>query len=119
MTRQSGKPKTPGEYLPLSPQDLQVLMVVFDQPMHGYGIVQVSTEEFGRSVLDLGSLYRIIGRLTKEGLIEDVTEDQDDSRRQRRYYRATELGRRVARAEAARLRELLDSGRAELLWQKP
>ena len=108
----------PTSFLPLSPRDFQVLMVVFDQPMHGYGIVKVSTEEFGREVLDLGSLYRIIGRLTKDGLLEDVTGEQRDTSRQRRYYRATELGRQVVRAEAIRLRELLDSERADLLWEK-
>ena len=80
---------------------------------------RASTDESGKTVLDLGSLYRIIGRLIKKGLLEDVTTDQADSKRQRRYYRATDLGRRVARAEAARLRELLASERGELLWQEP
>jgi DNA-binding PadR family transcriptional regulator len=119
MTRVSKNLHDPTEFLPLSPQDFQVLMVVFDQPLHGYGIVKASSDESGRAVLDLGSLYRIIGRLMSKGLIEDVTPDRPVSKRQRRYYRATELGRRVARAEAVRLRELLESEQAELLWQKP
>jgi DNA-binding PadR family transcriptional regulator len=111
--------RDPAEFLPLSPQDFQVLMVVFDQPLHGYGIVKASAAASGPAVLDLGSLYRIISRLIKQGLIEDVTVDQADAKRQRRCYRATELGRRVARAEAIRLRELLASEHAELLWEKP
>jgi len=119
MTSVSNELRDPALYLPLSPQDFQVLMVVFDQPLHGYGIVKLSKADSGQAVLDLGSLYRIISRLIKKGLIEDVTEDQADSKRQRRYYRATELGRRVTRAEAVRLRELLESEQAELLWQKP
>jgi DNA-binding PadR family transcriptional regulator len=94
-------------------------MLLLDRPMHGYGIVKASEDPAGRSVLDLGSLYRIIGRLIKSGLLEDVTEEQDDPKKQRRYYRATELGRQVARAEALRLRRLLESERAELLWEKP
>jgi len=119
MDPQAKKITDPNSFLPLSPRDFQVLMVVFDEPMHGYGIVKLTTEELGREILDLGSLYRIIGRLTREGLIEDVTEDREDSKRQRRYYRATQLGRQVTRAEAARLRELLASDRADLLWEKP
>ena len=93
--------------------------ILFDTPMHGYGIVKESSDERGRSVLDLGTLYRIIGRMMEKGLLEDVTSDQDDPKKQRRYYMATELGRRVARAEAARLRELLESERGRLLWDKP
>ncbi len=107
-----------GVHLPLSPQDFQVLLVVFDEPMHGYGIVKASTDDAGNSVLDLGSLYRIIGRLTRKGLIEEVAAQARDSRRNRRYYRASDLGRQVARAEGERLRELLRSERAELLWQR-
>jgi DNA-binding PadR family transcriptional regulator len=87
--------------------------------MHGYGIVKESSDGGGEGVLDLGTLYRIIGRMIEKGLLEDVTADQDDPRKQRRYYVATELGRRVARAEAARLRELLESERGRLLWERP
>ncbi len=109
----------PESHLPLAPRDFQVLLLLFDEPMHGYGIVKASEDGSRGSLLDLGSLYRIIARLTREGLLEDVTDDRDDEKRQRRYYRATELGRRVARAEALRLRALLESERAGLLWEKP
>ena len=119
MAGQTDGKRDPESHLPLAPRDFQVLLLLLDEPLHGYGIVKASTDEAGRSVLDLGSLYRIIGRLMKEGLLEDVTDELDDSRKQRRYYRATELGRRVARAEAVRLRRLLQSEQAELLWEKP
>jgi DNA-binding PadR family transcriptional regulator len=109
----------PTAFLPLSPQDFQVLMVLFDQPLHGYGIVKAAADGSTKPVLDLGSLYRIISRLIKRGLIQAVPVDQPNSKRQRRYYRATDLGRRVAQAEAARLRELLASEPAGLLWEKP
>jgi DNA-binding PadR family transcriptional regulator len=109
----------PRSYLPLNPKDLQILMVVYETPMHGYGIVKEATDRQGRAVLDLGTLYRIIARMIEKGFLEDVTEAQDDPKKQRRYYRATELGRKVAQAEAARLRDLLESDRGQLLWQKP
>ena len=104
------------EFLPLAPHDFQVLLLVSDQPMHGYGIVKASAVDSGTPTLELGSLYRIVSRLTKAGLIEVVPVDQPDSKRQRRYYGVTEFGRRVVRAEARRLQELLTSEHAlELL----
>ena len=104
------------EFLPLAPHDFQVLLSVSDEPMHGYGIVKASAVDSGKPTLELGSLYRIVSRLTKAGLIEHVQVDQPDSNRQRRYYRATEFGRQVVRAEARRLRALLSSEHAlELL----
>ena len=106
------------DYLPLAPQDFQVLLLVSDQPLHGYGIVKASTDESGRATLELGSLYRIVSRLTKQGLIEDVPIDQPESKRQRRYYGTTDLGRRVACAEAQRLRVLLASERAAVLLEE-
>ncbi len=106
-------------HLPMGPRDFQLLLLVFDKPMHGYGIVKESTDRFGRSVMDLGTMYRIIGRLIRQGLLEDVTGEQDDPKKQRRYYRATRLGRQVVRAEALRLRDLLESKHTELLWGKP
>ena len=63
MTSVFNELREPVEHLPLSPQDFQVLMVVFDQPLHGYGIVKSSADQSGKAVLDLGSLYRIISRL--------------------------------------------------------
>jgi DNA-binding PadR family transcriptional regulator len=105
----------PTELLPLAPQDFQVLVLLSDKPMHGYGIVKASADTAGKQTLGLGSLYRIVSRMTKQGLIEDVPTDQPDSKRQRRYYQATELGRAVARAEALRLRTLLETQHARAL----
>jgi DNA-binding PadR family transcriptional regulator len=108
---------SPTDFLPLSPQDFQVLLVLSDRPMHGYGIVKASTDASGSPGLEMGSLYRIINRLMDRGLIEDAPVPQQDSKRKRRYYRVTENGRRVARAEALRLRALLASEYAALLME--
>ncbi len=97
------------KFLPLGPKDFQVLLMLLEQPLHGYGIVQASGEGAGKSTLELGSLYRIISRMMKRGLIEEVSLGEPDSKRKRRYYAATGLGRRVAQAEAQRLRALLES----------
>ena len=108
----------PRNHLPLAPQDFQVLLLLSDKPLHGYGIVKASKDDSGRPSLELGSLYRIVSRLTKQGLIEDVPTDQADSKRQRRYYQTTEFGKRVTRAEALRLRALLESDHAGVLLEE-
>jgi DNA-binding PadR family transcriptional regulator len=102
----------PARFLPLPPLDFQVLTLLSAQALHGYGIVQSSTAAFpGQPLLDVGSLYRIIGRMLADRLIREVDPPHDSpaDRRVRRYYLVTDLGRAVARAEAARLRALLAS----------
>ncbi len=99
--------------------DLMVLKTLEQMgPLHGYGIVKASTDDSGKPTLELGSLYRIVSRLTNQGLIEDVPVDQPESKRQRRYYQTTEFGRQVTRAEALRLRALLESEHALLLLEE-
>lgn len=104
--------RDPGSFLPLPPLDYQVLTILSARHLHGYGIVHASGEAFpGQPVLDLGSLYRIISRMLGDRLLREVNapDDAPSDKRVRRYYAVTDLGRAVARAEAARLRALLAS----------
>jgi DNA-binding PadR family transcriptional regulator len=106
------RPRDPRQFLPLTPLDFQVLTILASRPLHGYGIVQASSDAFpDQPVLDLGSLYRIVSRMADEGLIGEVKAPPDAPRdaRVRRFYQVTPLGRAVARAEAARLSSLLAS----------
>jgi DNA-binding PadR family transcriptional regulator len=106
------KPRDPRQVLPLTTLDFQVLTLLASRPLHGYGIVQASGEEFpDQPVLDLGSLYRIVSRMADGGLIGEVKPPfgAPKDHRIRRYYQVTDLGRAVARAEAHRLRSLLAS----------
>jgi DNA-binding PadR family transcriptional regulator len=99
-------------FLPLSPADFQVLVLLSSRKLHGYGLVHASAEEFpAQPPLDLGTLYRIISRMLDDRLIREVKapDDTPADRRTRRYYQATDAGRAVARAEALRLRSLLAS----------
>jgi DNA-binding PadR family transcriptional regulator len=108
------------DFLPLRPQDLHVLLVLKDEPLHGYGIVRAAEElSFENPGLDIGSLYRIVARMLDRGLIREVDRPSDlpvDGRK-RRYYQATNLGLQVARAEAARLSALLRSPQASGLLE--
>ena len=108
--------------LPLKPADFQILLVLLDGDRHGYGIMkEVERLSGGKVRLEIGSLYRIVGRLLENGVIADAPTrgDATDARR-RRHYRITPFGRRVATAEAERLTEVLDAARTRrLLATKP
>jgi DNA-binding PadR family transcriptional regulator len=109
-------PTDPRELLPLAPQDFHVLLALLDSPRHAYGLSRAVDEE-GNVRLEIGSLYRILSRLTESGLIEDFDppEDAAGHEARRRYYRITAFGRRVAAAEAARLRSVLRLARRHKL----
>ena len=97
--------------MPLKPADFYILLVLAEGPRHGYGIMKEVERESNQQVrLELGSLYRLLGRLIAEKLIEDAQGDQ-----RRRYYRLSRLGRRVLKSEAARLAGLVDLVRARKL----
>jgi DNA-binding PadR family transcriptional regulator len=100
----------PGQFLPLAPLDFQILTLLAGRELHGYGMVQAAAEAFpDQPGLEIGSLYRIIGRLSDQGLIREVPPPRLEpaDQRVRRYYTVTGLGRRVGQAEAERLRALL------------
>lgn len=107
------------DFLPMSPLDFQVLLLLKDEPRHGYGIVQAGERLFpSEPTLEIGSLYRIISRMLENELIKEVRRPTDapTDARTRRFYQATDFGMAVARAEAARLQALLASPQAtELL----
>ena len=101
----------PDDFLPLKPLDLHVLVALSERDRHGYGIVQTVAERSGNKIrLAPGNLYPVLRRLVEVGLIRDDGERLADDleRKQRRYYAITKLGKRVAAAEAVRLKNLLE-----------
>jgi DNA-binding PadR family transcriptional regulator len=106
------------ELLPLTPAVFHVLLSLADEERHGYGIIlDVEQRTGGRLRLAPGTLYGAINRLRENGWIEETEERPDpalDDQR-RRYYRLTDLGRRVAQAEAERLAELVQIAQAKNL----
>jgi DNA-binding PadR family transcriptional regulator len=90
---------------PLKPADLHILLVLASGPCHGYGIMkEVERVSDGKVRLEIGSLYRLLGRMLGDGLIQESGDTED----RRRYYRISRLGRRVLAAEAGRLAALVD-----------
>ena len=102
--------------LPLRPADLYVLLVLDDADLHGYGVMKaVDRLSNGDVRIDIGSLYRLIARMTDEGLIDarpDAAGDDPAADERRRYYRITPLGRRTLKAELARLKSVVALGSA-------
>ena len=100
---------SPRDFLPLPPHDFQILLALSEGPAHAYGLAQAGEDKRDGTVrLELGSLYRVLARLTASGLIaDDVRETSDGQEARRRYYRLTPLGRRVAEAETVRLQAIV------------
>ncbi len=108
--------------LPLTPAAFQILLALAGGERHGYGIMrEIADGSGGKTRLGPGTLYRSIKQMLGAGLIEESGERPDpalDDER-RRYYRLTAFGRRVARAEAERLAQLVDMARAKRLLGEP
>jgi DNA-binding PadR family transcriptional regulator len=106
-------------FLPLAPVDLQLLIVASRGPVHGYAMMKaVEEQSAGRLRIELGSLYRILQRLERDGLVEIVKapiEEAPSPGRERRYYGITALGRGVVAAELKRLQSVIDLARGEHL----
>ncbi len=104
-------------FLPLKPVDYHILMVLLDGKRHGYGIVQdIADRTGGKIKLVPGNFYAMLNRMIGAGLIAEAeTKTHDGDGAKRRYYRIAPLGKRVAAAEAERLKGLVDEARARHL----
>jgi len=97
--------RDPVSFLPLTPALFHVLLSLADGDKHGYAILkEVDARTDGEVVLSTGTLYGIVKRLLADGLIRESAAGSDD---RRTAYRLTAFGRRVAQAEAERLRSLV------------
>ena len=81
-------------------------------PLHGYGIMQnVERLSGGRLRLAAGTLYGAISTMLEKSWITALDNTADSRKKE---YVITETGRDILRAEYARLKELVDNGRAVL-----
>jgi DNA-binding PadR family transcriptional regulator len=113
--------RSPGPLLPLTPAMFHVLMALADGDKHGYAIMkEVTRLTDGAVSLSAGTLYGILRRVVSEDLVVETDDrpapELDDERR--RYYHLTEFGRRVARAEAERLEDMLNLARSKNLMTR-
>ncbi len=106
----------PEGYLPLTPAVLDIMVALGDEELHGYAImIEVRRRTAGKRRLAPGTLYRSLRQMEERGWVVEAEErpdpDLDDERR--RYYRLTDLGRRVALAELERLEGLVSAARSK------
>ena len=80
-----------------------VLASLLDGPLHGYAIIQRTSElSGGRVRLATGTLYTALDRLTAEGYVELVREEIVNGRA-RRSYGLTPSGAEALRVAATRM----------------
>jgi PadR family transcriptional regulator PadR len=70
--------------------DLAILLTVSSGPRYGLSIIQ-HLEAFTDLVVTEGTIYPILGRLTREGLLDAYWVD-DEAPHPRKYYRLTRQG---------------------------
>ena len=105
-------------FLPLTAAVFQILLALYEEEQHGYKIMKtVASNSGGKFTLRLGTLYGTIKRMLADGMIEEAGERPDPSLddERRRYYKLTELGKKLVYAEAERLDILVASARIKKL----
>jgi DNA-binding PadR family transcriptional regulator len=121
MNPMSDVPQQPGNLLPLTPTVFHILLALADGEKHGYGIMQEVVQiTSGEIRMGPGTLYGTIKRMLEAGFIEETAERSDplladQQVQRRRYYRLTNLGNRLARAETRRLSTSLNVAHAKKL----
>ena len=72
---------------------LLILRILYETPLHGYALNErLNTFQAGRRPIKSGSLYTILRRMEKEGLLLS-TWDEESSRLNRRVYVLSEFGK--------------------------
>ncbi len=107
-----GRDDSRSESKPLRPVIFEILLLLNEQEMHGYGIMSVlKSRPHGRLVLGPGTLYRTIKEMKDRGLIRPSQRRPVAQLREerRQYYAVTPLGKRVAAAEARRMARLVET----------
>jgi DNA-binding PadR family transcriptional regulator len=111
----------PEKVLPLTASVFHILLALSDGDLHGYGIMQEVAKHTGGQIrLGPGTLYGAIKRLLGNGWIVEADErpdpELDDERR--RYYRLTDYGRQVLKAEVQRISKMVSVAQRKKLMPK-
>lgn len=94
------------EQQPMTEAAYYILLALL-HPGHGYGMMQRIRElSGGRLVMGPGTLYGVLSRMSREGLIV-LTGEAD----RRKTYAITDQGRETLRREYDRLRHMVEDGK--------
>jgi DNA-binding PadR family transcriptional regulator len=96
--------RKPGTLVPLERAILDVAASRHDEPFHGFELAKTLADAQGAKGLTAhGTLYKALGRLAEQGLLEAEWEDPDiavrEGRPRRRLYRITGEGVRRRAAQ--------------------
>jgi DNA-binding PadR family transcriptional regulator len=105
-------------HLPLRRVEFHILLSLVTGERHGYGIIRDIEARGDSSPPDLGTMYRALARMAEAGLVEAADRRAEEGEERRNYYRITNTGVRVARAEARRLETMMQAARAGGLLPK-
>lgn len=95
------------EQLKTLTEQMYYLLLVLQTPNFGYAIMQeVEQLTKGRVAIGAGTLYALLGRFEKEGIIQQVEEIE-----RKKYYQITTLGNQLLQEEYQRLTNLVIDGR--------
>lgn len=87
--------------------DLCLLAVMEEKPAYGYEMTK-RLRARGLSIVGEGSIYPLLGRLEREGLVETYRAASDDGP-PRKYYRPSPEGRRALAAGVSEWRAARDA----------
>ena len=118
--------RDPRDLLPLKPLVFEILLLLAEEERHGWRLVRDLQQRTGGRRLLPGNVYRLLRSMMDEDLVAEETptrtmrsqalEETGANAERRRYFGLTPFGRRVARAEAERLEQLVaESRRRQLL----
>jgi PadR family transcriptional regulator, regulatory protein PadR len=88
--------------------DLCLLAVMEDGPAYGYEMTRRLGAR-GLSIVGEGSIYPLLGRLERDGLVETYRAASDGGGPPRKYYRASPQGREALRSGVAEWRAARDA----------
>jgi PadR family transcriptional regulator PadR len=94
--------------------DLCLLAVMQDGPAYGYEMTK-RLRARGLSMVGEGSIYPLLGRLERDGLVETCRAGSDDGGPPRKYYRPSTLGRSALGAGIAEWQAARDAFDAVLM----
>ena len=116
-TKRASTPARPSGAVipPLKPVNQLILLLLADTPTYGVELLaRIDEHSHGAVRLNAGSLYRLIGQLVEDGLVEAVEADTPPHQQgaPRKCYGVTPTGRAVLTAEAQRQTQLLEMARS-------
>ena len=97
-----------------TPVELQILLCLGENPLHGYGIKQeIEQRTDGDMRVGPGTLYEAIQRLEATGCIQEAPTPPGEhaGRRRKRFYDLTSEGRQAMVRELSRLERIVQFAR--------